>query len=117
MGYSIQPVTIWQDGQQTSANFIDASIVSDNLHDRAQFYWQISQFTEHTNTVTRDQYDENGNVIGQDVTTETETVKTILQSGNTTISGAEYQAWGEQADVNFAAYEYICTQLNLTLNP
>jgi hypothetical protein len=115
MGYSIQPVTIWQNGQQVSANYLDASIVNDNLNDYAQFFWQISLVTIVTNTVTRDIYDENGNVIGQDVQTETETVKTIVQSGNTTINGAAYDEWGQSADVNLAAYEYICEQLNLTL--
>ena len=117
MGYSIQPVTIWQNGQQVSANFIDASIVNDNLTDYAQFFWQISLLTIVTNTVTRDIYDENGNVIGQDVQTETETVKTIVQSGNTTINGQAYADWGQAADVNLAAYQYICDQLNLTLIP
>ncbi len=117
MGYSIQPVTIWQDGQQVNANHIDASIVNDNLSDYAQFFWQISLVTIITNTESRDIYDENGNVISQDVSTETETVKTILQSGNTTISGEAYNEWGQSADVNLAAYEYICEQLNLTLIP
>jgi len=117
MGYSIQPVTIWQNGQQISANYIDASIVNDNLTDYAQFFWQISLINIITNTVNRDIYDENGNVIGQDVSTETETQKTILQSGNTTISGQAYDQWGQSADVNLSAYEYICGQLNLTLIP
>jgi hypothetical protein len=117
MGYSIQPVTIWQNGQQINANHIDASIVNDNLSDYAQLFWQISLVTINTNTVTKDIYDENGNVIGQDVQTETETQKTILQSGNTTISGQAYDQWGQSADVNLGAYEYICDQLNLTLIP
>jgi hypothetical protein len=117
MGYSIQPVTIWQDGQQVNANHIDASIVNDNLSDYAQFFWQISLVTIITNTESRDIYDENGSVISQDVQTETETVKTIVQSGNTTITGAAYDEWGQSADVNLAAYQYICTQLNLTLIP
>lgn len=94
MGYQIQPVTIWQNGQEQTGNYIDASIVSDNLQDRAQFYWQISNITT----------DDEGN----------ETKQTLTQ-GNSTIAGAEYTIWGEQVDVNFAAYQYICSQLNLTL--
>jgi hypothetical protein len=31
MGYSIQPVQIWQNGQSETGNYIDASIVNDNL--------------------------------------------------------------------------------------
>jgi len=95
MGYSIQPVQIWTNGQAQSGNFIDASIVNDNLSDYAQFYWQISSVTG----------------------TGEEQTKQSLSQGNTTISGAEYTAWGTSADINLAAYQYICTQLNLTLIP
>lgn len=95
MGYSIQPVQIWTDGQAKSGNFIEASIVNDNLSNYAQFYWVIS-------TV---------NGTGEDET------KQSLAQGNTSISGADYDAWGQSSDVNLAAYEYICTQLNLTLIP
>jgi len=95
MGYSIQPVQIWTNGQASSGNFIDASIVNDNLSDYAQFYWQISSVTG----------------TGEDQT------KQSLTQGNTSISGADYTAWGASGDINKAAYEYICTQLNLTLIP
>ncbi|NDC49326.1 MAG: hypothetical protein EBZ61_09675 [Micrococcales bacterium] len=117
MGYSIQPVQIWQNGESEIGNFIDASIVNDNLTNYAQFYWEISNLKIVTNTNYRDIYDENGNVIGKEEFTETETVKTILQRGNTTISGENYVIWDEATDVNLAAYQYICTQLNLTLIP
>jgi len=93
MGYDIQPVQIWTDGQAKSGNFIDASIVNDNLSDYAQFYWQISSITTDS---------------------EGQEIKQSLVQGNTTISGADYTAWGQSADINLAAYEYICTQLNLT---
>jgi len=95
MGYSIQPVQIWTNGEAESGNFIDASIVNDNLSDYAQFYWVISSVTGS----------------GEDQT------KQSLTQGNTSISGADYTAWGASGDINKAAYEYICTQLNLTLIP
>jgi len=96
MGYSIQPVDIWQNGQSETGNYIDASIVNDNLSDYAQFYWNISK-----------------------VTTDSEGVETkqSLTQGNTTISGEAYVTWGTASDVNLAAYQYICSQLNLTLIP
>jgi len=96
MGYSIQPVDIWQNGQSETGNYIDASIVNDNLSDYAQFYWNISK-----------------------VTTDSEGVETkqSLTQGNTTISGADYESWSEATDVNLFAYEYICRKLNLTLIP
>ena len=96
MGYNIQPVQIWTNGQASQGNYIDASIVNDNLSDYAQFNWVIS------NVVT----DSEGN----------QTKKTLTQ-GNTTISGADYAAWSDAADVNLYAYQYICKQLNLTLIP
>lgn len=96
MGHEIQPVQIWTNGQASQGNFIDASIVNDNLSNYAQFYWVISN-------VTTDQ--------------DGAESKSALAQGNTTISGADYTAWGESGDVNLAAYQYICTKLNLTLIP
>ena len=95
MGYSIAPVTIWANGQAVSGNYIDASIVNDNLSDYAQFYWQISSVTG----------------TGEDQQ------KQSLAQGNTSISGDAYTTWGQAADINLAAYQYICEQLNLTLQP
>jgi hypothetical protein len=96
MGYEIQPVQIWQNGQSETGNYIDASIVNDNLSDYAQFYWNISKVTT----------DSDGNETKQSLT-----------QGNSTISGNDYVIWGETTDVNYAAYQYICSQLNLTLIP
>ena len=95
MGYSIQPVQIWTNGQASSGNFIDASIVNDNLSNYAQFYWVISSVTG----------------TGEDET------KQSLTQGNTSISGDAYTTWGQSSDINLAAYQYICEQLNLTLIP
>ena len=95
MGYSIQPVQIWTNGSANSGNFIDASIVNDNLSNYAQFYWVISSVTG----------------TGEDET------KQALAQGNTSITGEAYEPWSEAADVNLAAYQYICEQLNLTLIP
>ena len=95
MGYFIQPITIWSNGEAKQGNYIDASIVNDNLENFAQFYWQIMNVFEQ----------------GE------EEVKTQLAQGNVSISGDQYIAWGESADINLAAYEYICEQLNLTLIP
>ena len=96
MGYEIQPIQIWTNGQASEGNYIEATIVNDNLSNYAQFYWVISN-----------------------VTTGSEGVETkqSLAQGNTTISGADYTAWGQSADINLAAYQYICSKLNLTLVP
>lgn len=96
MGYLIQQVQIWTNGTAATGNYIDASIVNDNLSDYAQFYWQISNVTTDS---------------------EGQETKQGLAQGNTTISGADYTAWGQSADINLAAYQYICSKLNLTLIP
>jgi len=95
MGYPIETVQIWSNGQSETGNWIDANIVLDNLNDYAQFFWKISNITSNEEGET----------------------KQILTQGNTTISGEAYDVWGSTSDVNLAAYEYICTQLNLTLIP
>jgi hypothetical protein len=95
MGYSIQPVQIWTNGEEASGNYIDASIVNDNLSDYAQFYWQISY------------------VSGEGDQKQ----KQMLAQGNTTITGEAYITWGQSGDINAAAYQYICEQLHLTLQP
>jgi len=90
MAYEIQPVTIWQDGKQVVANEITASINYDDLQNNATFYWYLTNSNNDNETITQ---------------------------GNTSISGADYDAWGASADINLAAYQYICSQLNLTLIP
>lgn len=94
MGYSIQSQTIWLNGQLTEANYINVAIFSDNLKDVAIFYWQLQYQTT----------DEDGNTIYNN-----------LVSGNCPISGDDYILWGQQGDVNFAAYQYVADQLNVTL--
>ena len=96
MGYSIQPVQIWTNGTAAPGNYIDARIVNDNLSDYAQFYWQISNKTTDS---------------------EGAETKQSLAQGNTSISGTDYDTWSDAADVNLAAYQYICEKLNLTLIP
>jgi hypothetical protein len=96
VGYSIYPVQIWTNGQASEGNFIEASIVNDNLSNYAQFYWVISSVTTDS---------------------EGSETKQSLAQGNTSISGEDYTAWGQASDVNLAAYQYICMQLNLTLIP
>lgn len=92
---NIQPINIWSNGQSVTANSINARIIFDNLSDYAKFYWELNSET----------------II------DTDTVVTVVSSGNTTINGENYVIWGQSADINLAAYEYICNELNLTLIP
>jgi hypothetical protein len=87
---AIQPVQIWVNGSVQTGNFINAYIINDNLQDSATFYWAI--FTSETAPIQ-------------------------LTQGNLTISEPDYSVWDTTADINQAAYEWICNELSLTLIP
>lgn len=84
----IQPIQIWNNGQDQTGSWINAYIINDNLKDSATFYWAI--FTDE-NT---------GNLLSQ---------------GNLSIAEPDYSIWDSTADINEAAYQWICDQLGLTL--
>jgi hypothetical protein len=85
---AIQPVQIWVNGSVQTGNFINAYIINDNLQDSATFYWSI--FTADTD----------GSQLSQ---------------GNITMVEPDYSIWDSTADINQAAYAWICDQLGLTL--
>jgi hypothetical protein len=85
---AIQPVQIWANGSVQTGNWINAYIINDNLKDTAQFYWGI--FTEENSGI-------------------------LLSQGNLTLTGEDYLLWDTSNDINQAAYDWICFQLNLTL--
>ena len=84
----IQPVQIWVNGQEQTGSWINAYIINDNLKDSATFYWSI--YTAKT-------------------------AGTQLSQGNLTMVEPDYSVWDTTTDINEAAYEWICDQLNLTL--
>jgi len=84
----IQPIQIWVNGQLETGSWINAYIINDNLKDSATFYWAI--FTA-------------------------ETAGLQLSQGNLLMEEPDYSTWDASADINLAAYEWICDQLGLTL--
>lgn len=84
----IQPVQIWTNGQVQAGSVINAYIINDNLKDSATFYWSILS---------------------------AEVDGSLLSQGNLTISEPDYSIWDSTADINDAAYQWICDQLGLTL--
>lgn len=84
----IQPIQIWVNGQEQTGSYINAYIINDNLKDSATFYWAI--FTAESD----------GSQLSQ---------------GNLTISEPDYSVWDSTSDINEAAYQWICSQLGLTL--
>jgi hypothetical protein len=90
---SIQPVTIWKNGESQEANLLNAYIINDNLQSSCSFYYSLNASGEGTEAMPL--------VIGQ-----------TLAEGNLTMSEKVYLAWDNS---NEQAYEYIATKLNLTL--
>ena len=90
---SIEPVTIWKNGESQEANLLNAYIINDNLATACSFYYQLCSSGEGTESMPL--------LIGQ-----------TLADGNVTMDGENYLLWnGDNND----AYSYIATKLNLTL--
>jgi len=85
---AIQPVQIWVNGSVQTGSWINAYIINDNLQSFATFYWAIFSAEDSGNK---------------------------LSEGNLTIVEPDYSVWDSTADINLAAYQWICDQLGLTL--
>ena len=83
---NIQPVTIWNNGQVQTATQLDVVSVFDDLATNAAF-----RYTLYTDDLLN------------------------LTSDRLNISGDDYLIWGDSANINLAAYEWVASQLNLTL--
>lgn len=91
----IQPITSWSDGQQVQANTLTMYSINDDLSTGVTFYYEILA------AIT----DVDGNT--------TSTIR--VAGGNLNMGGADYVTWGENGDINEAAYIWAAQQLNLTL--
>ena len=83
---NIQPVTTYYQGANVTMTQINLLSVYDNLQSECKFYYQL-----------------------QDAQSKK------VQDGNLLMTGATYTAWGAAQDINLAAYQWACQQLNLTL--
>lgn len=92
-GKAIQNIQIWYNGNFVTCNWFVLTLVFDDLANVARFYYQIGQKQTIDNI---------------------ESFK-MITDGNENITGADYQAWGESADINEAAYIIIAENLNLVL--
>jgi hypothetical protein len=89
----IEPVTIWNNGEEKTASILTAKIVDDNLESFCSFYYELCEGGQGTEA--------NPLIQG-----------TILVFGNVPMTGENYLAWDNS---NEAAYVYIAEKLNLTL--
>lgn len=97
MAKQITPVQIWVSGQEKEATYLGLVSIYDDLESTATFYYQLYEQA----------LDEEGNpILGASITT-----------GNLTMSGQDYQDWGNQSgsSINEWAYNWAATQLNLTI--
>lgn len=96
---NIQPIQIWHNGQPKEASVLNARIINDDLSSSCVFYYELREAN-----VIIPSTEEGGQ--------ETTTSGAKLSDGNITISGDTYNTWDGTNDF---AYDYIATQLNLTL--
>lgn len=80
----VQPVQVWKEGQNLSADELKMIVVNDNLKDSATFYWEL---------------------LASGVQ---------VSNGNLQMSAEDYASWGEDEDINESAYEWACGKLGLT---
>ena len=89
---SIQPISVWFNGEEKQATILNASIIADDMATSATFYYQLMESSQD---------EENNLVVGQG-----------LASGNVSMSGQDYIDWD---DTNDSAYAYIASKLNLVI--
>jgi hypothetical protein len=87
---TIQPVTVWFNGEEQQATVLSAIASGDNLLDSASFTYQLLKQVEPNPM--------NAGLSG-------------LVSGQLTMTGEAYQNW----ETNDYAYEWVAEQLNLTI--
>lgn len=84
---TIQPVSIWDNGQTVEAKVLNAYAVNVTLGTSATFYYAL--FAENAD----------------------ETLGATLAQGNLTMAGEAYQQW----TTDNVAWDWIAAQLNLTI--
>ena len=86
---TIQPVTVWFNGQEQQATILSAYVSADNLLDRASFAYQL---------------------LGEEVI-EDKVNLIAFASGYLGMTGEAYDNW----ETNDYAYDWVAQQLNLTI--
>lgn len=94
----IQPLTLWVDGTQKTAKWLEVVGIGDNFTDAAQILWRLRE-----------------NVAGVDG--ETDSAGNALQMGSLTIDGQDYIDWGNvpAMAVNKWIVDWTAGKLNLTI--
>ena len=85
---TIQPITLWVNGQSKSASVLNTYGINTTLGTSATFYYSLM-------------------AVNQDGTLGEQ-----LAQGNLTMTGDDYLNWGDDDDY---AWNWVATQLNLTI--
>jgi hypothetical protein len=83
---TIQPITIWKDGETFQATLLKMYISYDDLKSTATFQYDLCN----------------------------DQIKSLI-NGSINISGSEYLSWGSSGNSNDEAYLYGASHLNLTI--
>jgi hypothetical protein len=83
---NIQPKQVYANGIEQNATQFNLQIINDNLIDSAIFNYQLL-----------DAY------------------SSPLISGNLTMTNPDYDLWNGDSDINYSAYQWAATKLNVTL--
>ena len=93
---NISPIQIWKDGQVKSAEVFNLRSIADDLATSAQFYYELAA----------------AGVAGEDGITP---AGEVLSTGNLSISGQDYDDWGDGSPINQWIYDWAAGQLGLTI--
>ena len=93
----ISPVTIWVNGVEKVAEFLQVTGINDNYESAATNYWQL-----FTKVVDAEGVESAGESVAQ---------------GNSSISGQDYINWGDQPAmaINEWIYNFVASELNLVI--
>jgi hypothetical protein len=91
---NISPIQIWINGQNKTAQVLDARIINDDLATSCTFYWELK---EASIPPTEDTPEQAGATLAQ---------------GNVSMSGEDYENWD---DSNDSAYQFIAERINVVI--
>lgn len=91
---NISPIQIWTNGQNKTAQVLDARIINDDLATSCTFYYELREaFTPATDNTP-------------------EQLGNVLATGNVYMSGEDYKNWDNSND---SAYQFIAEQINVVI--
>lgn len=99
----IQPVKIWKDGREYTAEMIDVYGTNDNFKTKATVFYGLYELA----VVEQPDEEKAGLPV--------HAPGTLLTSGNIDIDGEDYLSWGETGDVNAEIFAYVAQKLGLTI--